>query len=243
MSRYISVLMYHRVGNFKSINEHRALYCKLKRFSFQMWFLNFFKYNVISLTQALYLISSKQPIPPKCVVLTFDDGYYDFYKYAYPILKKYKFPATVYVLSELIGKKAVWFEKENRETPFLLTKEELLNLSSNDIEIGSHGKTHVKLSEISLDKAEEEIMDSKRKLEKLLNKEIIHFCYPYGKFNKNVIELVKKAGYRSAVTCIRGGVTKRSDPYILPRKAISFGDSLIGFLWKIHIKNKPKVQS
>ncbi len=242
MKRYISILMYHRVGDFKAIKEHRALYCKSKRFALQMWFLSFFKYNVISLTQALNLISSQQPIPRRCVVLTFDDGYSDFYKNAYPILKKYKFPATVYVLSELIGKRAVWFEKENRETPYMLTKEELLELCSNNIEIGSHGKTHVNLNEVPLDKAEEEIMESKAKLEKLLNQKVLHFCYPYGKFNQNVIKLVKKAGYVSAVTCIRGGVTKMSDPYILPRKAISFGDSLIGFLWKIHIKNKLKVK-
>ena len=242
MKKYISVLMYHRVGEFKRIKEHRALYCKKNQFALQMWFLKFFKYKVISLDEALFLMSSSNhDISSKHIVLTFDDGYLDFYEFAYPILRKYNFHATVYVLSHLIGKNAVWFLKEGREAPLLLNKDQLLQLiKTSHIEIGSHGRFHLKLSEIPVELAKEEIENSKYRLEKELGIKIKHFCYPYGKFNKKVVELVRDAGYSSAVTCVRAGVDKDTDPYLIPRKAISFGDSLIGFLWKIHIKNKPK---
>ncbi len=239
---YISILMYHRVGDFYSIKNHRALYCKRKRFALQMWFLRFFKYNVISMDEVVHLLSSNNPIPPRSIALTFDDGYYDFYKFAYPVLKRYNFPSTVYVLSELVGKKALWFEKENREIPLLLNRTQLIELMGNQVEIGSHGKNHLKLDQLPKSQLHDEIVDSKKGLEEILGIKVKYFCYPYGRFNKDVVEVVKKAGYISAVTCIRGGVKKDMDPYILPRKAISFGDSLLGFLWKIHFKNRPKIK-
>ncbi len=221
------------------MKKHRAVYCQINRFKSQMWFLHFFRYHIISIEDLVSIIEGKKKIPLRGVVLTFDDGYCNFYSNAYPVLKKYNYPAVVYVISSLIGKRVCWFE-QGRDTPPLMDLHQLQSLSLKGIEIGSHGKTHVKLGEVQPQKAWEEIFDSKKRLEKLLNISIDHFCYPYGNFTQKTKEMVRKAGYKSAVTCIRGGVRVGGDLFEIPRKAISYGDNVIGMWWKLHFKNSIK---
>ena len=82
-----------------------------------------------------------------------------------------------------------------------------------------------------------EVLESKRKLETLLEEEVAYFCYPYGDFDEQVVATVREAGYEAALSCTRASAFGPEDPLRLPRKAISYGDSLAGFFWKIHMKN------
>lgn len=232
--------MYHRIGNFTGIKEHKALYCHHKRFAAQMAWLHAFGYNVIDMDTCIKAVSGKIPMPARAVTLTFDDGFEDFYTYAFPVLSRCGFPATVYILSDLIGKNASWFAKEQRECPPILKLTQIKKLMQNSITIGSHGKRHEKLAQISGDDLVNETLGSKHALQDMLGCEIKHFCYPYGSYNKDTLNAVKEAGYLSATTCSRGSARLDDDLLQLPRKAISFGDSLAGFWWKLHIKNKRK---
>ncbi len=204
-----------------------------------MWFLHFFRYQILSLDDLISILKGEKSPPPRGVVLTFDDGYCNFYSNVYPILKKYGFPGTIYVLSSFIGKRVSWFER-GRDMPPLLDLHQLKSLVLKGMVIGSHGRTHIRLAETSLEKAWEEIARSKGELEKGLNISIDHFCYPYGSFSEKIKEMVKKAGYKSGVTCIRGGAREGCDLFEIPRKAISYGDTVIGMWWKIHFKNALK---
>jgi peptidoglycan/xylan/chitin deacetylase (PgdA/CDA1 family) len=87
----------------------------------------------------------------------------------------------------------------------------------------------------------QEIVESKAALEGLLHEEVRYFCYPSGDYDETVVDLVRKAGYEAALTCDRGAATPGDNPFALPRKAVSFGDSLIGFFWKLHMKHKKKL--
>jgi peptidoglycan/xylan/chitin deacetylase (PgdA/CDA1 family) len=205
-----------------------------------MWFLKFFGYKIISIEHLIDIIKGYKNPPNRAVILTFDDGYTNFYRYAYPILKKYNFPAIVYLPSAFIGTKSIWLQKDGLKPSSLLSREQILILKNKGISFGSHGRTHVKLAEIPIEKAEEEIKLSKKELEELIGSSIHHFCYPYGSLNKQIKEIVKNAGYISGVSCFRGAVYPGCDPYEIPRKAISYGDNLIGFIWKLEIKNKLK---
>ncbi len=238
----VSVLMYHQIGKFSPMKSHRSTYCHVKRFNVQMWYLNFFKYKIIKLDDVVEYLKKDKPLPKRAVVLTFDDGYKNFLEYAYPILKKYNFHAIVYLLSNLIGNKAIWFKKDNRETPPLLSFDEVCFLKKQGIDFGSHGRNHRKLAEIPLSLAKEEIELSKKELEELFGFEFKHFCYPYGSLNKKVKTLVKNAGYVSGVSCFRGAVYRGCDLYEIPRKAISYGDNIVGFFWKLEVKNRLKRQ-
>jgi peptidoglycan/xylan/chitin deacetylase (PgdA/CDA1 family) len=191
-------------------------------------------YRVLRLDEALAALRGERPIPPRAIVLTFDDGYENFYEYAYPVLRRYRFPAIVYLVAGLVGQNANWFAGEARDMPPLMGRERLWELKRAGIDFGSHGMSHVKLAEVAPERAHAEVFDSKATLEALLDDEVRHFCYPYGSFNAAVVDSVRAAGYQSAVTCMRAVATPGIDSLRLPRKAISYGDSLLGYFWKLH---------
>ncbi|MBO1927654.1 polysaccharide deacetylase family protein [Thiomicrorhabdus sp. 6S2-11] len=236
----ISVLMYHQVGNFSGITAHGATFCRLSRFKSQMWWLKRMGYNVISLDHALQGIRGEVRLPKHSVVLTFDDGYVNFYEHAFPILKKYGFPATVYMVSGLIDKQAEWLEKSGLPLAPLMNKQQLNDIKLAGITIGAHTHSHPRLAELTSEQAFDEIVHSKRELEECLQDEVQHFCYPYGSLNKEVMRLAAEAGFETATSCQRGAWTSEHDLMAIPRKAISFGDDLAGVWWKIHMKHKLK---
>jgi peptidoglycan/xylan/chitin deacetylase (PgdA/CDA1 family) len=235
----ISILMYHQVGDFKPMKSHRSTYCHYRRFASQMRFLHRFGYRVLSLDQALACLNGERPVSPKAVVLTFDDGYENFYEYAWPELRRHGFPAMVYLLSGYLGKPSSWYAADNRATPMLMDRDRILELRREGVDFGSHGVSHVKLGEADEVTVHEELSGSKRELEELLGEEVRHFCYPYGSHTLETVEAAEAAGYTSAVTCQRAAATREFDPLALPRKAISFGDNLAGYWWKLTAKNEP----
>ncbi len=236
----ITILMYHQIGKFEPMKEHRATSCDIGRFERQMRYLNALGYNVLSLDEAVDIFNNKKKIPLKAVVLTFDDGYENFLTNAVPVLKKYGFPAIVYIVSSLIGKKAEWLALDNHPTPSLLTKSQIKEVRELGFDIGSHNLNHERMAKKSFEQQSFEVLKSKEILEDILGSEIKHFCYPYGSYDDNSLKAVKSAQYLTAVTCQRAAATHDFDPLALPRKAISFGDSLIGYIWKLYRKNKPK---
>ncbi len=236
----VTILMYHQVGKFPPMEEHRATYCDVGRFARQMWYLHTFGYNVLSLDRLVEIFTKHLPIPPRSVVLTFDDGYQNFLTHAAPVLKRYNFPAIVYVVPSLIGKKAEWLALDGHPTPAMLTADEIVQLRSMGFDIGSHNLVHERMAEKPYEQQFHEALESKKALEKIIDDEVRHFCYPYGSHNIDSLKAVQQAGYTTAVTCQRAAATPDFDLLALPRKAISFGDTLPGFIFKLHTKNMPK---
>jgi len=241
----VSILMYHQIGVFERPRNHRATFCHIKRFRAQMAYLKLFRYKVLSLEEALNALYSDSRLngPSHAVVLTFDDGYQNFADYALPVLKQYGYPATVFLVSGLLGKRARWLADDGRYAPRLLDIDTVLALKDYNVTFGSHTVTHPRLSKLDPSALEQEIKGSKSYLESLLGQEIPYFCYPSGIYDEAVVAKVREAGYKAALTCDRGAATRFDDPLLLPRKAISFGDSLIGYFWKLHMKHKKKLQS
>ncbi len=233
--------MYHQIGEFAPMKRHRANYCDHRRFAVQMDLLARFGYVVLSLGEALECLRGVRPIPPKAVVLTFDDAYDNFADYALPVLERHGFTATVYAISGWLGCRAEWFGKDpGRAIPTLMSGERLRTLRAAGISIGSHTVNHLKLGEVDLATKRREIRDSKSALEDVLGEPVVDFCYPFGSFDLETIRVVEEAGYRSATTCLRGAAMHADHPLVLPRKAISYGDDLLGFWWKVAVKHAPK---
>jgi peptidoglycan/xylan/chitin deacetylase (PgdA/CDA1 family) len=240
VSRGINILMYHQVGDFTPMRGHRSTYCHYRRFAAQMAYLHRFGYRVLRLEEALASLAGEREVPVRAVVLTFDDGYENFYEYAYPELARYGFPAMVYLISDLVGQESSWFAKDGRATPPLMDATRIRQLRRAGIDFGSHGAAHVKLREQGEARIRDEVGRSKAALEDLLGEKVEHFCYPYGSYDLRSLLAVADAGYRSATTCVRALAQPADDPLALPRKAISFGDTLPGFVWKLHVKNAAK---
>jgi peptidoglycan/xylan/chitin deacetylase (PgdA/CDA1 family) len=241
MGARISILMYHQVGVFEPMRAHRANYCDHRRFAAQVAFLRHLRYAVLSLDDALACLQGARPTPPRAVVLTFDDAYANFSDYALPVLKRHGFPATVYAISGWLGRNAEWFAKDpGRPIPRLMSREELRAVHAAGITVGSHTANHLKLAEVPPEIQQRELQDSKAALEDLLGQEVRHLCYPFGSFDLSAVRAAREAGYVSATTCLRGATDASDHPLALPRKGISFGDNMLGYLWKLCVKHAPK---
>ena len=135
----------------------------------------------------------------KAVVLTFDDGYVDFYTNVLPLLKKYNIKANLYVI-------------EGADGGVYLTKSQVKEIAdSNLVSIGSHTKTHPTLTGLNSEQLDYELRESKKGLEKLIGKEVKTICYPTGAYNKKVLEYTSK--YYDYGLAIENGVQKMYDDY------------------------------
>lgn len=146
----------------------------------------------ISLAQLVTHLRTGAPLPPKPIVLTFDDGYKGHYDYVYPLLKKYNYPAVFAIYTAKVGKKM------GRSS---LTWEHLREMAQDPlITIASHSVTHKVMDGMSPDQLLVETQESKRILESQLGIPIRYFVYPEGKFDKPAMEAVEAAGYGAALT-------------------------------------------
>lgn len=242
VSSQVSILMYHQVGRFPPMRTHRANYCDQRRFARQMALLRFARVPVIRLDEALRGLFGEGVLPAHAVVLTFDDAYANFLDHAAPVLAEHGFPATVYAISDWLGQPMRWREPDpGRAVPRLMTGAELRALRQAGFGVGSQGCTHRRLAELKPTEQATELTDSRARLEDILGEPVRDLCYPFGKFNQDSIRLAVQAGYRSATTCLRAAATRADHPLVLPRKAISYGDTLLGFGWKLRVKHAPKL--
>ena len=238
----VQILMYHRVGHFPGrVKAHGALYCHLPRFRAQMRLFKLLGYSVVSLDDAAAGLRGELALPPRPLVLTFDDAYVDFLANAAPVLKAHGYPATVYAVSGLVGTTSSWDAGVGPEPAPLMNAAQLREVQSLGFTIGSHSKSHLRLAQQDDACILAEARDSKLALEDLLGRRVDHFCYPYGSHDLRTVHAAAEAGYLTGTTCVRAAATPADDLLTLPRKAVSRGDDVFGVAWKLLTKNLPKV--
>jgi peptidoglycan/xylan/chitin deacetylase (PgdA/CDA1 family) len=225
--------MYHNIDFPPKESRIPNLYVTPRMFRFQMWYLKRAGFKVLGLSDLLGAVETGSRAD-NLVAITFDDGYQDFYKNAYPVLKQYEYPSTVYVVSDFTGKANTWDSENEKITKPLMDWDMIREINKKGVEIGSHTRSHPQLSTLKGEALQDELRGSKRALEEQLNRKVDHFCYPYGDLDALVKEEVKKAGYRSAVTTQRGHVLDQFDSFALPRIPIKLVTNPVTFLYKIH---------
>lgn len=235
----VSVLMYHQVGPFAKRPAHKAAFCDLARFTAQMTWLRVMRYHVISLEDAWRGLFAGESLPARSVVLTFDDGYENFGRWAWPVLQQNGFPATLFAVAGQLGRHAGWLDKSFDPAP-LLDAAALRRLADEGLSIGSHSMSHARLTTLSDSQARHELRGSMQVLEDALGRAVPDFCYPYGDHDERVRDLTRAAGYRLALTCVRGAANTANNAWEIPRKGISWGDNVLGMAWKLHAKNARK---
>jgi peptidoglycan/xylan/chitin deacetylase (PgdA/CDA1 family) len=221
-SQYVvPILMYHSVrpGALPS----NRLCVSADSFERQMRFLKVHKYNILPLEKVAGIIREKKKIPHKTVAVTFDDGFKDFYIYAFPVLKKYNIPATMFLI----------FNEIARPQSDRLNWDEIREMKdSGIITFGSHCLGPEPLINIRSEKVlKDEIFLSKIKLEQGLSKEVNSFSYPGGMFNEEIKQLVRQAGYKLAVTTNPGTKYPNDDIFALKRLRISFTSDNLFVFW------------
>lgn len=224
-SNKAAILMYHSVG------ENDLFFnVQLENFTKQIEYLKKKKFNIISLNQLVEKIERKQIISKKTVVLTFDDGYKNNYSNVWPILKKYDFPATIFLAVGLISKKIGDSKKIVLD---MLTWSQIQEMYQSEIDFQPHSITHPELCQIDLSKAEQEIRESKRIIEERLNKNCYFFAYPRGNFNEEIINILKDVGFKAGLTVDSGLINKNINLFKLPRQSINSKTSFEEFKAKL----------
>jgi peptidoglycan/xylan/chitin deacetylase (PgdA/CDA1 family) len=218
----VPALLYHRlisrdhapVGKPRSFDRSYVTYDTV--FAKQMAYLHKERYTTIALDEFLAYLEGRSPLPPKPIMITFDDGFGSNYHYAFPILKKYAMRATIFVTPD---QQCENFRKY-AATDSPLTHAQIREMSEYGISIQSHGMTHRYLTELESDVVRWELTESKKALETILEKPIEFLAIPSGAYNRSVRRLAKEAGYKAVFCTLKGSNNKKSDRYALRRLVI-----------------------
>lgn len=219
------VLLYHSVTEKLVENEWEENTIPKELLDRQMKYLADKKYNIMNCKKAIRYAKEDREFPAKTIVISFDDGYKNFYTNALPILKKYNFCATLFLGVNLLC--------DYSNDAQYLSRQEIMNIKKTGlIDFGCHGITHRILSTLDEEELNGEIVGAKQKLEDLTESKIALFAYPFGhsaSYNTNVIEKIKSAGFIGAFTTIFGLNDFRRNHFLLRRNRISWIDELNEF--------------
>jgi len=227
----IPILMYHQIDQPpKRGTSLRGLIVAPQSFARQMAFLKLMGFKGLSMQDLMpYLCGEKQG---KVVGLTFDDGFQNNVQNALPVLQKHGFTATCYGVSSMMGGTNSWDRGKVEEKP-LMTFTDWQAWRDAGMDVGSHTRTHAKLTELTPEQARAQIAVSKQELEQALGCAVNHFCYPYGWFTAEHRDMVKQAGYLTATTTQRGRVQAGADVFTLQRIMVARATHLVQFAAKI----------
>lgn len=169
-------------------------------------------YQFITLKDVYRYIKGEIDINKPSVVINFDDGYKDILSIR-KFLKEKGIKPTVFIISK--SKKLN--RKEMDTDRKVLNVSEIKKLISDGWEVGSHTQTHANMYKLDRRTLKQEVMDSKKELEKTLGAPINYIAYPKGKYNEKVLRNVKNAGYLLGLSMDNGKISERIDPYKVPR--------------------------
>lgn len=217
------ILMYHYIDDKSPTPRSAELHVRPEILDQQIKELLSKGYTFVTLDQAYDMFIKNGKTPPKTLVLTFDDGYRSFYTDAYPILKKYKVPASFYIISNDIGHAGN------------VTWDMLKELSRDPlIEIGAHTMSHRNLKKMSDDEQRHELGQNKKDLEEKLGIKVTTIVYPYGEYNTSTKRIAKELGFKGGAAVYNGRRPSTNDYFNWRRVLIQnkdVGDTLIRVLY------------
>ena len=205
----VLVLNYHKIEN----NNH-SLSVPPWDFETQMKYLADHGYTSISPDELYAALAGEAKLPDSPVLITFDDGYRDNYENAFPILKKYKLKATIFVITDFLGKRERY-----------LTWDQAREMEKHGISIQSHTVDHKPMTDLSDEQLRWELVESKKKAEAELGHEVSYVAYPTGTYNLHIAEMVREAGYKGAFTIKYGDVDAATNIYAIERVPIFHTDN------------------
>ena len=224
----IPILMYHSIAedDETGVQAYYRTTTTPSVFALHMKHLSDQGYGTITVAEAAKFLHDGSH-PKKCVAITFDDGYGDFYRHAFPTLSRYHFSATVFVPTAYIGTQPVQFKGKD-----CLTWSEIRELRRHGIWFGSHTVTHPQLSTLDADAVKHEIVNSKHTIEDNLGEPVDAFAYPYAFPEQNVAfvrmlrDTLVDAGYGHGVSTRIGVARPPEDCYFLCRLPMNSLDDI-----------------
>jgi peptidoglycan/xylan/chitin deacetylase (PgdA/CDA1 family) len=223
--RGIPILMYHSIKNqVGTTHPYYETNTAPEMFTRHMDFLSGNGYSAVSLGEALQSLSAGEDAA-NCVVITFDDGFRDFYSAAYPILREFGFVATVFLATGLINDQRLQWKGAD-----LMTWAEVRELQTLGIRFGSHTVNHPDLEKLDEKQIDREVGQSKQTLEDKLGVPIKSFAYPYAfpehnrAFTRCLAEILESYGYENGVSTVIGRARSGDNRFFLPRLPVNTWD-------------------
>jgi len=233
------ILMYHAFGHPGEFPSRYVV--PARRFARQMAWLKWRRYHVLRLEDFLRDQRAHRLPPARALVITIDDGYADNRAIAYPILRRYGFPATIFLVSGAIGTANRWDEGSVLSGRPLVSWEDIEEMRGGDIAYGAHTRTHPPLTAVTAHQAQEEIEGSRADLEGRLGMPIATFSYPHGEYNATIEGIVKQVGFMGGCTVCEGVNDSVTAPRTLRRIEIYGTDSLARFIMTLFLGKRVRV--
>lgn len=205
------ILMYHSIAD----NSDDPYSVSVDAFREQISWLSEYGFEVVSLSFLLRSIQRRNyKNLRKKVVITFDDGYKDFITNALPILLDHGAPATVFLVTDMLGERASWNESGTNER--LMSEDDVRYIKAQGTSLGSHTATHANLTLLDHRDLQTQLRDSHDRLTRL-GESFYAFSYPWGQWSSQIVDAVKTSGYECAVAVGEQMRLTAADTYLLPR--------------------------
>lgn len=228
-TRAIPILTYHQIDQAPPKGApFRSLVVSPTSFARQMALLALLGYRGLSMSDLMPYLTGE--LSGRVVGLTFDDGYLNTLTHALPVLRRRRFTATCYAVSQRLGQSNLWDKDLGiAQTPLMSDAQLRLWVQAGQ-EVGAHTRHHVRLTELDTFQSRDEIAQSQVELERVTAAPVRHFCYPYGQYLPEHVAMVREAGFASATTTRRGRCLGGADLLQLPRVPVVRSTTLLT-LW------------
>ncbi len=225
----IPIIYYHRIVESLDEAGKHGIYVTAGQFDKHLNYLKRSGFKTITFEEALEI--KRNCSEGKYVIISFDDGYEDNYRLAFPILKKYGFKAIIFLVAGLEYNS--WDTKSNEPKLKMMNKQQILEMQDYGIEFGSHTLSHTDLTKVSLEEAKKELLESKKILKEKLGVEIKSFAYPYGNCNKAVKEIAREVGYELVYATDKAPLGLHEDLFQIRRIGIFPNTTVNGLARKV----------
>lgn len=212
ISTSVPILMFHYIRSVSKTDDPLGYDLSIEPTLFADYLDRLSEAGYKTITPTQFLTGK---VPTSSIILSFDDGYTDFYQTAYPLLSQRKMTAVSFVISGFLD------DKDGR----YLTRTQVKTLSDAGIEIGSHTVSHIDLAKADPKRAQDELLISRQVLEQITGKRVTAIAYPSGKYNDTTLRLADYVGYSFGVTTESGIALPTSNQLKLPRIRVRGGES------------------
>lgn len=223
----LRIVYYHRIDE----EQHRSCVTPTA-FAEQMRLLRSEGFRVLPLASVADHLASRRPFPERSVAITFDDGFADNHRNAFPVLSRDALSATVFLATGYVGGDDLPVLRD-RSGIRPLDWPQVEEMARHGIEMGAHTVTHPELPGLDDATLRREIRASKQAIEERLGRPVSSFCYPRGRFDERVVREVASAGFGIACTTLPGAVSPGDAPLRLRRTFIARDDGPRDFLHKL----------
>ena len=221
--------MYHSISSAAGA-RFRQFTVSPASFAEQMAFLHRQRYTPLTVTQYIQARSQgASALVERPVILTFDDGFADFFTDALPVLRQYNLTATLYITTAFVGGVSSWMRREKETARRMLNWQQVREIAAHGIECAAHTHTHPQLDTLSLRAARNEMARSKSLLEDHLGQAVRSFAYPYGYYTVRLRHAAREIGFTSACAVRHAKSSIAEDAFRLARLMVGADTDLTTF--------------